>query len=79
MLNGDLEACTYQDARVDTVQNDIAVIPDAPKSDMYIPVVVSHRNTNVCQESVFWDDRWIIYSSVAQNVKIRFYHLPAKW
>lgn len=68
----------YVDCAVDTVKDGWAVIPNSPATkNGYLPVVYGHSQTSEVLENVFYDvTTWRIYSTVSQNVNIRFYKYP---
>lgn len=67
----------YIDVRIATSANNSIVITGAPKSSEYIPVIVAHKETNNCQDTVVYDGgTWKICSTVSQETGIRFYHMP---
>lgn len=67
----------YTDVRITTSANNSIAITEAPKGSEYIPVIVAHRETNNCQDTVTYDGGiWKICSTVSQETAIRFYHMP---
>lgn len=67
----------YIDVRIATSANNSIVITGAPKGSGYIPVIVAHKETNNCQDTVVCDGgTWKICSTVSQETGIRFYHMP---
>lgn len=60
-----------------TIINTPVVVENAPNSANYVPVITSHSETNSCLENVFWiGDKWYVYSTAEQIIKIRFYKYP---
>lgn len=67
----------YTDVRIATSANNSIVITGAPKGSEYIPVIVAHKETNNCQDTVAYDGGiWKICSTVSQETTIRFHHMP---
>ena len=58
-------------------QSNSIIITGAPKGSEYIPVIVAHKETNNCQDTVVYDGgTWKICSTVSQETTIRFHHMP---
>lgn len=67
----------YTDVKITTSANNSIIITGAPKGSEYIPVIIAHKETNNCQDTVVYDGgTWKICSTVSQNTTIRFYHMP---
>lgn len=65
------------DCHVTTVANTSREIPGAPKSGNWMAKVIVHEATLGCLENVInYGETWHIYSTVAQNVLIRFFKYP---
>ena len=68
---------SYVDCIVVTTGGSFVRISDAPNSDNYIPVVMSHFDDNSVMDHVFRDvGVWYIYSTVSQRVRVRFFKYP---
>lgn len=65
------------DCHVTTVANTAREIPGAPKSGNWMAKVIVHEVTLGCLENVInYGETWHIYSTVSQNVLIRFFKYP---
>lgn len=72
--NSDFEAISVC---VTTIANKVTIIEGAPKSDFYIPVIISRTTTNATQDTIAYEsENWKIYSSTSQDIVIRFFKYP---